>query len=52
MSEASINEQGIFNYSYIRELKQRMAKGESYLYNRLWQILVFQMWYKNVYLKA
>jgi asparagine synthase (glutamine-hydrolysing) len=52
MSEASINEQGIFNYSYIRELNQRMAKGESYLYNRLWQILVFQMWYKNVYLKA
>ncbi len=35
-----IIEQGILNYDEIKILKLRFEKGETYLYNRLWSIIV------------
>jgi asparagine synthase (glutamine-hydrolysing) len=52
MNESLIKDQAIFNYAYIINLQKRLVEGEYYLYNRLWQILVFQMWYNNVHLKT
>ncbi len=43
LSQKAIEESGIFNVAYVEELKSRFFKGETYLYNKLWLLIVFQM---------
>jgi asparagine synthase (glutamine-hydrolysing) len=51
LNEAWIEEQGIFNYSYIKRILDEhfsLARDRS---NELWTLYVFQKWYKNFYLQ-
>jgi len=44
LSKQSIKESGVFNYQYIKELKNSYYNGYGNP-NKLWLILVFQMWW-------
>ncbi|MFN8438200.1 MAG: asparagine synthase (glutamine-hydrolyzing) [Cytophagales bacterium] len=55
LGESHIKEQNIFNYAYIKELKDRLnGKDQGDLQATLWSLMVFQYWYKkrkaNLYL--
>ena len=43
LSPQAMASSGVFNPSYVEHLKDRFFKGESYLYNKLWLLIVFQM---------
>jgi len=43
-SKEIIEKHNILEYSNVERLKNRYFKGEDYLYNRLWLIMVFIMW--------
>ena len=43
LSPQAMASSGVFNPSYVEQLKDRFLKGESYLYNKLWLLIVFQM---------
>lgn len=43
LSPKVIEESVIFNVAHVEELKSRFFKGETYLYNKLWLLIVFQM---------
>lgn len=43
LSPQAMSSSGVFNPSYVEHLKDRFFKGESYLYNKLWLLIVFQM---------
>ncbi|MEI7595184.1 MAG: asparagine synthase (glutamine-hydrolyzing) [Bacteroidota bacterium] len=43
-SKEIIEKHDILNYSSVDSLKNRYFKGEDYLYNRLWLVMVFNMW--------
>jgi asparagine synthase (glutamine-hydrolysing) len=50
LSESMISQVGIFRYDYIKDLKKRFEKGEYYLYQRLWTVIVIQRWFvKNAH---
>jgi asparagine synthase (glutamine-hydrolysing) len=38
---------GVFNWSYIADLKKRFLNGQDYLYNRLWLLIVVHKWVKE-----
>lgn len=42
LSVEQLEKTGVFNIQYIRELVQRFLKGEEYLYNRLWVVIIVQ----------
>jgi asparagine synthase (glutamine-hydrolysing) len=42
LSEKAINETGIFRNKIIKNLLKRFNKGENYLYNRIWLMIVLQ----------
>ncbi len=42
LNEQAINQAGIFNYQVVNQLIQRFFKGEIYLYNRLWLMVITQ----------
>ncbi len=44
LSEESINKYGVLNYKEINNLKNEFFSGSEFLYNRLWQLIVLQMW--------
>jgi len=44
LSEESVNKHGVLNYSHIQKLKSEFFSGSGYLYNRIWQLIVLQMW--------
>ncbi|MFW5793811.1 MAG: asparagine synthase (glutamine-hydrolyzing), partial [Bacteroidota bacterium] len=45
LDDEIIKKHGIFNTEYVKKLKYLFwQKDQSYLYNRLWQIIVLQMW--------
>ena len=44
LSESITEEIDLFNYNYIVDLKNRFSKGETYLYNRLWTIIILHKW--------
>jgi len=49
LSKESIDATGIFNYAVVQNLKERyLQQNENYLYNRLWQIIVLQMFLKKL----
>jgi asparagine synthase (glutamine-hydrolysing) len=47
LSDEMITEMGLFQMSYIRQLKQEFFSGKEYLYNRLWVIIVVHKWLKE-----
>jgi len=44
LSEQCVKSVGIFNYEYVNQLVKRYLAGETYLYHRVWLILVLQRW--------
>ncbi len=38
---------GLVKTTYVEELKSRFAKGEDYLYNRIWILIVLHKWMKE-----
>ena len=36
---------GIINYAYIKLLKERFSKGDDYLCNRLWSVIILHKWF-------
>lgn len=51
LSDKFISEQGIFNISYIQELKNRMfSNNPGDVHAQIWALLIFQNWYKKYHL--
>lgn len=44
LSTKAIENSGVFNVAHVEELKSRFFQGETYLYNKLWLLIVYQMW--------
>jgi asparagine synthase (glutamine-hydrolysing) len=42
-----LKQQGLFNVSNILNMKDKYLSGKSYYINRIWMLLVFQMWYER-----
>lgn len=47
LNQSDIEEQGIFNWSYIQKLKSQFYNGKLEYDAKIWYILMFQMWYKR-----
>jgi asparagine synthase (glutamine-hydrolysing) len=48
LDEQILQQQGVFNVEVVMKLKQEFFKGSSKVdFERLWKILMFQMWYKR-----
>jgi asparagine synthase (glutamine-hydrolysing) len=47
LSEDKIKASGLFNWPAVKSLKDRFAKGESRYYNRIWSLLMVQIWYNR-----
>ncbi len=42
LSEEELNKTGLFSVSFVNDLITRFMKGEDYLYNRLWALIIIQ----------
>lgn len=42
LSEDKLHQTGIFNVEFVKDMMNRFMKGEDYLYNRLWAIIIIQ----------
>lgn len=47
LSESCVKEVGVVNYAYVSELKKRFFNGQSFLYNRVWVLILLHKWLKN-----
>ncbi len=47
LSESVVHQFGIIKPASVEELKRRFFKGEDYLYNRLWVLIVAHKWLKE-----
>lgn len=47
LSEEKIEAQGIFKIDYIQKLKHEFYSGKKELAQKLWYVLMFQMWYEK-----
>lgn len=48
LSKECIEDIGMVKYSYVQELKNAFSRGENFLYNRLWVLIVAHKWlYEN-----
>lgn len=47
INESKIKEQGIFNWTSIRTIKDAFYNGKKEYDSKLWYILMFQMWYEK-----
>jgi len=47
LDDKKIIEQGILNVDFIREIKSNFYSGKKELANKLWYILMFQMWHEK-----
>ena len=47
LSEEFVKKQGIFNYNYIKQLKDRWESGKYVNPDKLWLLVAFQMWYEK-----
>lgn len=47
LSDAMVEEAGLFNVNYVRSLRESFFAGKDYLYNRLWVIIVLHKWWKE-----
>ena len=43
----TLERQGIFNYYYISFLKEKFLLGDFSIYNKIWTLICFQMWYEK-----
>ncbi len=46
-SEATIKSQGIFNWEYVKKLKEDFFGGKKEFDTKIWYLLTFQMWYSK-----
>lgn len=44
LNEAVIEEQGIFNYSEVRKIKDQFLKGNNLFFNKIWSLTLIQKW--------
>jgi asparagine synthase (glutamine-hydrolysing) len=42
LNKSAIEGTGIFNYQLVNQIVQRFLKGETYLYNRIWLLIIVQ----------
>ena len=42
LSKINIEETGILDFKFVKQLIYRFKNGESYLYNRLWSLIILQ----------
>jgi asparagine synthase (glutamine-hydrolysing) len=52
LSEEELKKHGLFNINYVNQLKKHQRKGNAYgtksaLYNHIFLLVVFQLWYKK-----
>jgi len=47
LNEKFLEDQGIFNSSYISDLKVSFLGGNESVFNKVWTLLVFQLWYEK-----
>jgi len=47
VNQEMLEEVGIYNTVEILKLKSEFLKGKSYLYNKLWLVIVFNIWFRN-----
>ena len=40
LNEDLVNDLNILSYSYIKQLKENYFKGETYLYSRIWALII------------
>lgn len=45
LSEAALNKTGVFSHQPIIALRDAYLKGDKVNYQKLWQVLMFQLWY-------
>ncbi len=45
LSEANLSKTGVFDHAPIIRLREAYLSGEKVNYQKLWQVLVFQLWY-------
>lgn len=49
LSETKIKEEGLFDYSYIEELKKDHFSGKQNNRKLLWNLMIFELWYDKYY---
>jgi asparagine synthase (glutamine-hydrolysing) len=47
LNEKDLAEHNLFSIKRISFYKEKFIKGDNFYANKLWAILMFQMWYKN-----
>lgn len=47
LSRQVIEKYGYVNYDYVEELKNKFFKGDDYLYNRIWILIVLHKWLRK-----
>lgn len=47
LNEEVISTYGVVHYSVVKQLVQRFEKGEGFLYNRLWVLILLHKWLKE-----
>ena len=48
LNKEKIEASGFVNYQMVSEYLNRYKKGEDYIYNRLWSLIILHMWSDNV----
>jgi asparagine synthase (glutamine-hydrolysing) len=51
LDKNKIEQQGIFNYTFIEKIVNEFKMGNNYLGKKIWSLIVFQLWYKKHYEK-
>lgn len=51
LDEEALQETGLFNLDFVRDLVKRFNHGEDYLYNRIWALIIVQRFLKNQVVK-
>lgn len=51
LNKQSIDSLGVFNFEYVDKITKSFYAGNDYLFNRLWALIIMQLWIKNVYKK-
>jgi len=47
LSEEKLNETGLFNNGPVIKLRNDYLQGKRVTYQKVWNILVFQLWYER-----
>lgn len=52
LSEGVVRQAGIVNYEVVKRLKERFNRGDNYLYQRLWALIVLHKWLAGAQMSA